>query len=168
MWVEKMKKGMFTKTKPYEFIMNKDCEQWRIWGGETRLFHQHWLLVLIFNVIIFVGAETMFARQEGLRPIFLSLPRIFFLSAQAVFAVKKTGQTASVSSMQVKLLLLSHHFFGFLSHGGNIQDIVQDSVDIRPNLRGTNMSAAPHTCWQLSKCRQMFKLPGCSHDRGDQ
>lgn len=51
----------------------------------------------------------------------------------------KRRKTASVSFMQVKLFLLSYHFFSFLSHRGNIEDIVQDSIDIRPNLRGTNL-----------------------------
>lgn len=64
--------------------------QLRIWGGKTRRFHQHWQLVIIFNVIIFIGAEVMFTRQDGLNPIFLSLTGIFSPpSVQAVFAVEK-------------------------------------------------------------------------------
>lgn len=55
----------------------------------------------------------------------------------------------SVSSMQVKLFLSSHHFFGFLSHGGNIQDIVQGSVDIRPYLR-TKSHKRGNNKWALS------------------
>lgn len=62
-------------------------------------------------------------------------------------------QKASVSSMQVKLFLLSHHFFGFLSHGGNIQDIVENSIDIRPNLGYKFAHKHVFTKWgQLGKC----------------